>query len=110
MALAAIAAGGCQTGSSTPGADAPKASARPGIFTDVARAAGLDFTHFIGAMGSFYFVNVTGPSGSGDTGYGMGAATGDYDTDGYLDLFSVPRGHRTPADERSARVMVGSTR
>jgi len=33
------------------------------------------------------FVDVTGQSGVGDTGYGMGVAVGDYDNDGDADLF-----------------------
>jgi len=33
------------------------------------------------------FVNVTEGSGADDTGYGMGAAAGDYDNDGDIDLY-----------------------
>lgn len=37
--------------------------------------------------GSLHFVDVTAASGTGDLGYGMGVATGDYDNDGDVDLF-----------------------
>ncbi len=126
------------------------------IFVDVAAKAGLDFVHFIGATGEYYFpeimaggcalfdydndgdldvyllqgallepgkkkedsifptpddwppknrlyrndllsagkrsqglsfVDVTEESGVGDTGYGIGCAIGDYDNDGWLDLY-----------------------
>ena len=33
------------------------------------------------------FTDVTAPGGIASRGYGMGAAAGDYDNDGYLDLF-----------------------
>jgi hypothetical protein len=36
---------------------------------------------------SFHFTDVTGRAGVGLRAYGMGAAVGDYDNDGYLDLF-----------------------
>lgn len=39
------------------------------------------------AKGEFAFVDVTGEAGVGDTGYGMGAACGDFDRDGDVDLF-----------------------
>lgn len=37
--------------------------------------------------GELRFVDVTETSGTGDTGYGMGVATGDYDNDGDVDLY-----------------------
>ncbi len=37
--------------------------------------------------GTLRFVDVTGTSGAGDRGYGMGVATGDYDNDGDVDLY-----------------------
>ena len=37
--------------------------------------------------GTLHFVDVTESAGVGHIGYGMGAATGDYDNDGFLDLY-----------------------
>ena len=37
--------------------------------------------------GTLRFTDVTIESGTGQTAYGMGAATGDYDNDGYVDLY-----------------------
>jgi len=37
--------------------------------------------------GHWKFVNVTAPSGLGDTGYGLGVATADYDNDGDQDVY-----------------------
>ncbi len=37
--------------------------------------------------GELRFVDVTEASGAGDTGFGMGATTGDYDNDGDVDLY-----------------------
>jgi hypothetical protein len=42
-----------------------------------------------------HFVDVTQVSGSGDIGYGMGVATGDYDNDGDIDLFITNVGRNT---------------
>lgn len=39
------------------------------------------------ADGKLAFVDVTAEAGVGDTGYGMGAACGDFDRDGDVDLF-----------------------
>jgi hypothetical protein len=38
-------------------------------------------------QGGSKFVDVTAASGTGDTGYGMGCATGDYDGDGDTDIY-----------------------
>lgn len=37
--------------------------------------------------GGFRFTNVTREAGVGDTGYGLGVAVGDYDDDGWQDIF-----------------------
>ncbi len=50
-----------------------------GRFTDVAREVGIDFDHFTGASGRFYFPEIMGP----------GAALLDHDGDGDLDVFLV---------------------
>lgn len=40
-----------------------------------------------GDLGQLRFVDATEDSGTGDTGYAMGVATGDYDNDGFVDLY-----------------------
>jgi len=42
-----------------------------------------------------HFTDVTASAGAGVRGYGMGAAVGDYDNDGYLDLFVTSFGATT---------------
>ena len=42
-----------------------------------------------------HFENVTEESNSGDTGYGMGVAAGDYNNDGYVDLYITNVGKNT---------------
>ena len=37
--------------------------------------------------GGWRFTDVTAQAGVGDTGYGLGVASGDYDNDGHLDLY-----------------------
>ncbi|MGE3166306.1 MAG: FG-GAP-like repeat-containing protein [Planctomycetota bacterium] len=41
--------------------------------------------------GSFHFTDVAGPAGVADVGPGAGCAWGDYDGDGWLDLYMVNR-------------------
>src|SRR5437867_2681165 len=45
--------------------------------------------------GGLHFTDVTAKAGVGVRGYGMGAAVGDYDNDGYLDLFVTSFGSIT---------------
>ncbi|AMY08490.1 FG-GAP repeat [Luteitalea pratensis] len=45
------------------------------------------FRNLLSPTGTLHFVDVTESAGVGHIGYGMGAATGDYDNDGFLDLY-----------------------
>jgi enediyne biosynthesis protein E4 len=45
------------------------------------------FKNLLSETGKFQFVDVTDKAGVGHIGYGMGVAVGDYDNDGFLDLY-----------------------
>jgi len=45
------------------------------------------FRNMLAETGKLQFVDVTEKAGVGHDGYGMGTATGDYDNDGFLDLY-----------------------
>ena len=51
------------------------------------------FRNMLSETGKLQFVDVTEAAGVGHVGYGMGAATGDYDNDGFQDLYVTNFGH-----------------
>ena len=66
----------------------------PPVFREVARATGLDFHHFIGATGEYFFPEIMG----------SGVGVFDYDGDGDLDLYFVQGAILDPAKEVSQSV------
>jgi len=52
-------------------------------YEDVTREAGIDFEHYNGARGEYYYVET----------FGAGAAFFDYDDDGWLDIYLVNGAH-----------------
>ncbi|WP_298038626.1 CRTAC1 family protein [uncultured Desulfuromonas sp.] len=67
------------------------ATASPPIFEDVSEASGLDFVHFNGMTGHFYFPEMTG----------QGGALLDYDGDGDLDVYLLQGALLGPGDKAS---------
>ncbi|MFN7993581.1 MAG: CRTAC1 family protein [Bryobacteraceae bacterium] len=51
------------------------------------------FKNLLSETGELRFVDVTEKAGVGHIGYGMGVAAGDYDNDGFLDLYVTNFGH-----------------
>ncbi|MDE3179983.1 MAG: CRTAC1 family protein [Acidobacteriota bacterium] len=51
------------------------------------------FRNLLAETGKLKFEDVTENAGVGHVGYGMGAAVGDYDNDGYQDLYVTNFGH-----------------
>ncbi len=51
------------------------------------------FKNLLAETGELRFVDVTEKAGVGHIGYGMGVAVGDYDNDGWLDLYVTNFGH-----------------
>ena len=70
------------------------AAAGPPVFREAARESGLNFHHFIGATGEYFFPEIMG------SGVGMV----DYDGDGDLDLYFVQGAMLDPAKEVSQSV------
>src|SRR3979490_2470311 len=51
------------------------------------------FRNLLSETGKLAFVDVTEKAGVGHVGYGMGVAVGDYDNDGFQDLYVTNFGH-----------------
>src|SRR5437016_11100390 len=51
------------------------------------------FRNELAETGKLHFTDVTEQAGVGHVGYGMGVAVGDYDNDGYQDLYVTNFGH-----------------
>jgi len=51
------------------------------------------FRNMLAEAGKLQFVDVTEQAGVGHVGYGMGVAVGDYDNDGFQDLYVTNFGH-----------------
>jgi enediyne biosynthesis protein E4 len=51
------------------------------------------FRNMLTETGKLHFVDVTEKAGVGHVGYGMGVAVGDYDSDGFQDIYVTNFGH-----------------
>src|SRR5262249_40762657 len=71
------------------------ALAKPGAPTATCRLFRNDLTVGAGGRRTLRFTDVTEKAGVGLRGYGMGAAVGDYDNDGFPDLFVTSFGSTT---------------
>jgi len=88
LVLSLALVGGCRQDNNRPPApkpgapaESPNGQAPVEWFTDRAAESGLNFVHYNGASGHFYYPEILGP----------GVALFDYDNDGDLDVF-VPQG------------------
>src|SRR4029453_17190228 len=61
-------------------------------------------------LGGEKFEDVTARSGTGDRGYGMGAAAADYDGDGRTDLYVTNYGRNPLSHKRGDGAFAGGTR
>ena len=73
---------------SEPDQETPGVPPRRDLFVESARESGLNFTHFNGMRGHYYFPEIMG----------SGVAVLDYDNDGDLDVYAVQGNYLGPED------------